>query len=380
MVKERKRRFNLENFKLPINLSRIPEIPAGFPFYLGLVAITVFIIVGGSLLFFRGCGEPTGKPHDHETVTPIDSNGHIRKEGLAKVKIETAPAGAVITVDGTRIGPSPLTVDLPPGPYVIEINHEGFQTKKHKIEIKEGELQIPLNFILVPHPAERSPDMVFIPAGWVFIGRDDASSEEGPAHKIHLDAYYIDRYEVSNGDYKRFLDVTGRRPPEFWDDPDRNGAGLPVVGVSWSDAEAYCRWSKKRLPTEFEWEKAARGKEGRLWIYPWGNSFDPARANIAGDTDGYVDVAPVDALPEGKSAYGAYNLVGNVAEWTGNWFAPDYYKHMPMKNPPGPETGKRRVIRGGSFKTSVKYATSTYRSAFAPESRKTNIGFRCAKD
>jgi len=372
LLKEPRRRFRPEEI-----FNKIPQIPAGFPFYLGLLAIAALVIIGGSLLFFRGCGGPENGKID----VPPPPTANLSDTGArAKVKITTAPSGAVITVDGTRIGPSPLTVDLPPGPHVLEINHEGYQIKKHKLEIKSGELQIPLNFILVPHPATRSPDMVFVKRGPVIVGRDDASSEEGPSMKIWLDAYYIDRYEVSNDDYKKFIEETGRPEPAFWDDPDRNGAKQPVVGVDWEEADAYCRWNKKRLPTEFEWEKAARGDDKKHYIYPWGNRFEPARANISGDADGFVDVGPVDILPEGKSPYGAYNCIGNVAEWTITWFGPDYYKAMPMKNPRGPETGTRRVVKGGSYKTSRRYATTTYRSAFAPGQRKSNIGFRCAKD
>ena len=378
LIKERKPRFQLGDLKLTLNFDwrkKLASLPVGLPFYLGVAAVAILVIIGGGMLFFRGCGG-NHEPSSQQAAT--GSHVFSQKNQPAKIKITTAPSGAIIAVDGARIGPSPVAVDLFPGSHEIEITQDGYQTKKHTLMVKPGEIQIPLNFILVPHPAERSPDMLFIPGGFFIMGREGGSLEEGPSHKIYLDAYYIDRYEVSNADYKRFIEAAKRAAPALFEDPQKNTPNLPVAGVDWTDADAYCSWAKKRLPTEAEWEKAARGAEG--WLYPWGNTFDPTRANILGDADGYPDVAPVDALPTGKSPYGGYNFAGNVGEWTGGYFDPEYYKTIPLKNPRGPETGTRRVVRGGSYRTAPETATATYRSAFAPESRKPYIGFRCAKD
>ncbi len=383
LSREKKRKFSLPeisiprpDIKLPAALKNLSRLPTMLPIYLAGLALAAFIIIG-TFSLLRECGGEQ-KPPDTATVTTTKGDGEKKEEQRAKVKITTAPSGAIIKVDGARVGPSPITVDLKAGTHEIEINHEGYQVKRHKLEIEPGEEQIPLNFILVPHPAERTPDMVFVSAGFFIMGRDGGSPDESPAHKIYLDAFYIDRYEVSNKQYKKFLEETERQPPGFWDDPERNAPNLPVVGVDWADAKAYCEWAKKRLPTEAEWEKAARGAQG--WLYPWGNEFDDAKANIKGEEDGYADVAPVGALPEGRSTYGAYNMIGNVAEWTNDYFDPEYYSYMPMKNPTGPDSGTRKVLRGGSFRTGKEYANVTYRSAFAPQSRKPYIGFRCAKD
>ena len=117
--------------------------------------------------------------------------------------------------------------------------------------------------------------MVFVKAGFFIMGRTGVTADQGPHKKVFMDDFYIDRYEVSNEDYKNFLDATGRQHPMYWDDPDRNAPKLPIVGVDWADADSYCRWANKRLPSEAEWEKAARGEEG--WFFPWGNRFEVSR-------------------------------------------------------------------------------------------------------
>lgn len=375
LSKERKR-FNFD-FKIPWKLE-IPQFKFPLPVVIGLAAIALAIIIGGLGLFFRGPKKPLPNSTNPDTVIVNPGNNGDQHKNPAKVKITTAPSGANITVDGTSIGPSPIEVSLQPGPHTIEIVKDGFQVKKVDLTIKEGEQQIPLNYLLVPHPSERSPDMGFVPAGFFTMGRDGGSKEEGPSHRIYLDAFYIDRYEICNDEYRKFVEATGHKPPPFWKNPAYNAPKLPVVGVMWADADTFCRWANKRLPTEAEWEKAARGADALL--YPWGNTFEAQKANIAGDADGFPGIAPVDALPDGKSPFGAFNMIGNAAEWTADFFDPAWYHSIPMKNPRGPSAGDRRVIRGGSFKTEMSHATASYRHAFASDSIKEFIGFRCAKD
>ncbi len=221
----------------------------------------------------------------------------------------------------------------------------------------------------------------------------EAFNDEGPAHNVILDSYYIDTYEVSNKQYGDFIKATGHPAPAYWDDHKRNKPQQPVSGVNWHDANAYCSWANKRLPTEAEWEKAARGPEG--FTYPWGNELDSSKANYGRKQE---FTANVDAYPEGKSPYGAYNMAGNVFEWVQDWYDPNYFKtSRDMINPTGPiegvflsatgtyvdriATGKKRVIRGGSWYAPAESVTNTHRFWNDPmnNSYGVGLGFRCAR-
>jgi len=210
---------------------------------------------------------------------------------------------------------------------------------------------------------------------------------------VVTDAYAIDKYEVSNKDYGDFMKTTRHGAPAYWDDPRLNSPNQPVVGVSWYDARAYCEYRGKRLPTEAEWEKAARGPDGNL--YPWGDDFDPAKANYGKNHEG---TKPVDSYPEGVSHYGLHNMAGNAFEWVFDWYDPRYYSKLePMVNPTGPEKpvwiggtgtyvdlltlGEKRVIRGGSWVAPEGSVRSTHRFWNHPlnNSYGVGLGFRCAK-
>ena len=198
---------------------------------------------------------------------------------------------------------------------------------------------------------------------------------EDPAHEVILDAYYIDLYEVSNADYKKYIEATGfKTMPRYWDDSNLNQPNQPVVGVTWKEARAFCQWNNKRLPTEAEWEKAARGK--RPTKYPWGNEApDKTRLNFSSHVG---KTTPVGSYPTGKSDYGVFNLSGNVAEWVKDWHFPEYYLFSPKENPPGPEKGHYKIIRGGNWKNNAEDVRLTYRNATVPKARSKTIGFRCA--
>lgn len=221
----------------------------------------------------------------------------------------------------------------------------------------------------------------------------EALNDESPAHMVFLDPYFIDKYEVSNKDYGEFIKAKGHPAPAYWDDPRLNKPQQPVVGVNWEDARAFCESRGKRLPTEAEWEKAARGPEGNL--YPWGNDFDPTRVNYGKNHDATM---PVDSHPEGASYYGAYNMAGNVFEWVSDWYDPKYYGRLEtMVNPTGPDkavwiggtgtyvdrltVGEKRVIRGGSWIAPESTTRSTHRFWNNPlnNSYGVGLGFRCAK-
>lgn len=224
----------------------------------------------------------------------------------------------------------------------------------------------------------------------------EAFHDEGPAHEVTLDAYLIDKYETSNKLFGEFIKTTGHPAPAYWDDPRLNKPEQPVVGVNWEDAKAFCKWAGKRLPTEAEWEKAARGPKG--YRYPWGNEFDSAKANFGGDRGA---TAPIDAMPEGASPYGVFNMSGNVFEWVQDWYDPNYYRKVAgssQANPTGPEkpiwlggtgtyvdrltVGEKRVIRGGSWVAAQGALTTTHRFWNHPlnNSYGVGLGFRCAQE
>ncbi|MSS70723.1 MAG: formylglycine-generating enzyme family protein [Candidatus Latescibacteria bacterium] len=185
------------------------------------------------------------------------------------------------------------------------------------------------------------------------MGSAEGEKDEAPPHTVSLDAFAIDRTEVTNAAYALFWKADGgpespHTPGNFegrgavrWPEAARERPDHPVVGVTWFDAAAYCRWAGKRLPTEAEWEKAARGTDGRVW--PWGNAFgggDSARANVYNGDDGYVQsTAPVGRFPSGASPCGALDMAGNVWEWVADWYGSDAYGRSPRKNPKGVERG-----------------------------------------
>jgi formylglycine-generating enzyme required for sulfatase activity len=198
---------------------------------------------------------------------------------------------------------------------------------------------------------------------------------EDPAHEVILDPYYIDLHEVTNADYKKYMEGTGSKSaPRYWDDSNFNQPNQPVVGVAWKEAQAFCHWNNKRLPTEAEWEKAARGK--RPIKYPWGDEEpDKTRLNFNRHID---KTTPVGTYPTGKSDFGVFDLSGNVAEWVGDWHFPEYYLFSPKENPPGPEKGHYKIIRGGNWKNNAEDVRLTYRNATVPNARSKTVGFRCA--
>lgn len=221
----------------------------------------------------------------------------------------------------------------------------------------------------------------------------EALNDEGPAHMVMLDSYLIDKYEVSNKEYGEFVKAKGHSAPAYWDDPRLNKPEQPVVGVNWDDAKAYCEYRGKRLPTEAEWEKAARGPHGNL--YPWGNEFDPGKTNYGKNHDATM---PVDSYPDGASFYGVYNMAGNVFEWVSDWYDPRYYGRLEtMVNPGGPAkpiwmggtgtyvdrltVGEKRVIRGGSWIAPEATTRTTHRFWNHPlnNSYGVGLGFRCAQ-
>lgn len=240
--------------------------------------------------------------------------------------------------------------------------------------------------------------MVHIPAGEFKMGSsrvDDPQTldEEVPQHIVYLDDYWIDRIEVTNAQYALCVSEGACTGPannrsatrgSYYD--DNQYADYPVVYVSWSQAAAYCAWAGRRLPTEAEWEKAARGTDGR--IYPWGNTFDGTLANYCDINcqtawkddrfdDGYTDTAPVGEYPGGTSVYGVMDMAGNAYEWVADWFAP--YSRGSQTNPTGPDSGQEKIIRGGAWGDDPAHVRTSIRSRLNGDSYLDFIGFRCAR-
>jgi formylglycine-generating enzyme required for sulfatase activity len=223
-------------------------------------------------------------------------------------------------------------------------------------------------------PAAAPNGMVFVPGGTFRMGRDKGDDLERPAHKVEVKPFFIDQNEVTNEEYQQFISATKRRPPSHWVGgkiPDGQ-MKVPVINVSWSDANAYARWANKRLPTEAEWEFAARGTDGR--IYPWGNEWNPDYANAGQGKKGRL--VETGRYAPGASPFGALDMCGNVWEWT----ASDFKDYPGRKTPSALADDGLKVIRGGAYDATPKNATMTYRGAVSPTRTYDKTGFRCVRD
>jgi formylglycine-generating enzyme required for sulfatase activity len=197
-----------------------------------------------------------------------------------------------------------------------------------------------------------------------------------------LDDFFIDKYEVTNVMYKACVEDNKCEPPKDTSSWTRTGYfdnsnydNYPVIYVTWSMAKTYCEWRQARLPSEAEWEKAARGTDQR--IYPWGAEIDATFANY-GESVG--DTTPVGSYEKGKSYYGVYDMAGNVWEWVADWYSDSYYQNAPSSNPLGPDSGELRVLRGGSKDMKPALVRTTARGSYDPNGIASDFGFRCAKD
>jgi formylglycine-generating enzyme required for sulfatase activity len=259
-------------------------------------------------------------------------------------------------------------------------------------------------------------DYMLVPAGSFKMGDNigDGESRERPVHTVDIDAFYVGKYEITNGEWRKFRHDPGYEDPKFWPSgrvvpktqvpywtqANNHGGGTPdsdnypVLGVNWDSAVAYCNWlsaktgKKYRLPTEAEWEKAARGTDQRK--YPWGNTIDKTYANIVGsqryDTGqivGYYDGSTRGDFQthNGASPYGAHDMAGNVMEWCSDWYSRNYYSVSPKKNPQGPKSGAYRVVRGGTFFMEPQDQRVYLRSAAWPSVQSHRmLGFRAVRE
>ncbi len=219
--------------------------------------------------------------------------------------------------------------------------------------------------------------MILIPAGEFQMGSNNGDDDEKPVHTVYVDAFYMDKYEVTNAQFRKFMDATGCKAPIYWLDSEYNAPDQPVVGVNWYGAVGYAEWAGKRLPTEAEWEKAARGGLSDK-KYPWGDSTNHDAANYNG-TDGkdyWGKTSPVGSFA--PNGYGLYDMAGNVWEWCSDWYDEDYYSNAPKRNPTGPSSGGYRVMRSGSWSGSNGfYLRCANRDDDRPVSTDVVRGFRC---
>lgn len=331
------------------------------PLYLGLgmlVLLAVFLIIRSGI--FSPQPQSTPEPEvilaqDTATKQPNPTQTPIKTSTPKPIKTATSTPRPTST-----IAPSPIS---------------GLGVGSTKIREQDG------------------MEMVYVPEGSFEMGSTTGYDDEKPVRQVYLDAYWIDKFEVTNGQYEKCVKEGACSKPSspgsstrdsYYDDPTY--ANYPVIAVDWNQAKDYCRWVGSELPTEAQWEKAARGTDGRE--YPWGRDFDCARGNFDDETqfddyvveggpdcDGYIDTAPVGNYSKGASPYGALDMAGNVWEWVRDWYGP--YDPNKTNNPVGPASGESRLLRGGGWDSNTRNIRTADRSNYNPTDTSDRVGFRC---
>lgn len=326
------------------------------------------------------------------TVTPKSVTGDVNKYSIAskgmniKWDVEKDLSGVelekvkirLIADDGLKLLP-----DI--GITTTTTTSQSFTTSKSTIV--SGNVKI----------GKDGAQMILIPAGEFEMGSSLGDTDERPVHRVSLDAFYIDMYEVTNAQYKKFVDATSAQSPIYWKYSNFNEPNQPVVGITWEEASAYAKWAGKRLPTEAEWEKAARGGLiGKKYV--WGDNPTPPQGAgnfgdetaklvfkswsiIKGYDDGFSHPAPVGSFT--PNDYGLYDMMGNVWEWCLDYYDSSYYSSSPKSNPKGPSSGTDHVLRGGSWFADDDYLRVSNRFDYNPSytvKSSCTVGFRCAQD
>jgi formylglycine-generating enzyme required for sulfatase activity len=311
--------------------------------------------------------------------------------------VSLVPGSAQVAAD--TLGNYSFT-NITPGDYTVAARKVGYFNGIRTVHVRAGQ-NVVVNISMIA-----AIEMVTISAGYFDMGSDSTDPyfihTEWPKHTIYLDGFQIGKYPVTNAQYQTFMDADGYYTPAYWSttgwryrivanateplywSTGEYNSGMaypdyPVVGVSWFEAEAFCRWAGGRLPTEAEWEKAARGADHRF--YPWGNVWDATKCNSSENagSDTFTYSSPAGIFTGGASPYGALDMVGNVQEWVNDWFKADYYSGSPLNNPLGPDSAAAKVLRGACFVNSYAYCRCAERNDSHQPYRSSFIGFRLAK-
>jgi eukaryotic-like serine/threonine-protein kinase len=382
--------------------------------WIGVVGALSILVITLLLILLRGrTGEPTAAASTMRTAVPAVTQAAQVLESLQ------SPGPSVTSIMSAAVVET-QTPQIPPLVYSVQVGDTCSEiAERYGVSIKEivalnnltpdcGLLYAGQTLLVPGRIASGSPtaahatavglqpaftrvaasdgmQQVYISSGGFLMGASetdmDAGAEEKPQHSVYVSAFWIDRYEVTNAQYEQCV-LAGKCPqpakngsktrPAYFDSPDFSD--YPVIFVSWEDARAYCEWAGRRLPSEAEWEKAARGTEGQL--YPWGK--EAPRMGLANFNGQVGDTKPVGTYPEGASPYGALDMAGNVSEWVADWFGKGYYVDSPAKNPPGPDDGEFRILRGGSWFNQSRAMRAAFRLWNLPSISSDSIGFRCA--
>jgi formylglycine-generating enzyme len=375
-----------------------------------ILAITLIIAIG---LVAPGLGGPARRCVNRRCLAAVQSSWKFCKfcgtpvpprntsvTGFGALAVAGTGADDEVFVDGRSYGASPKRMPkLKPGVHILQIEAPGYLPAFQKVAIKAGSTEQVTVSLIRERSESRQPEklmtnrgdgaeLTWIPGGAFKMGSDQAevlamwqryrwphfirAPGETPAHLVEVEGFWLCRTEVTNRQYEKFVLATGHRKPKYAEDARFNGPDQPVVGVSWEDAQAYCDWAGLRLPTEAEWERAARGAATGVGthaarsVFAWGNRLpkSPSRvANLPDESfrnggfstfdsfaaydDGFTYTAPVGSFEPGE--FGLYDMAGNVWEWCADWYDPNYYRKSPVRNPKGPASGDYRVRRGGAW-------------------------------
>ncbi|MEP7133839.1 MAG: SUMF1/EgtB/PvdO family nonheme iron enzyme [Chloroflexota bacterium] len=338
---------------------------------------------------------PVQKEDSSKSVIVQTTKSKIR--GKASWQVVSVLAGGLLIISLLIWGGSKALLNVPDGSPTLT---NTVQMPATLTSQPIAEVAAPLTFTDTPVPTETSipaiptlgigsalisdkdnMTLLYVPAGEFIMGDDNGALDERPAHQVYLDAFWIDETEVTNKMYAQCVSANACVDPQtknsatvflyYGNIPFNN---FPVIYVDWNMAQTYCSWAGRRLPTEAEWEKAARGTDGR--IYPWGNEApNGTLLNYKGNAQ---DTTSVKSYEDGKSPYGAYDMLGNVWEWVNDWYSASYYQNSPGSDPPGPESGEAHVDRGGSWLKEDNSFTVSKRDNGGPTFTSLNLGFRCA--
>jgi len=312
---------------------------------------------------------PKPRAQDSDTKSPVKApTSGSSAENAGK---EASPA---------KPEPGPTLTPMPPKPRTPESDTKPAMKSQHPAN--GGVTSKPPSTVQLPAEitGKDGIPMVLVPAGEFIMGSDKGDDDEQPIHRVFLDSFYMDKFEVTNGRFAKFVEAIQIEPP--WGFADKETpvvhSDRPVRWVNWMEAMGYCLWAGKRLPSEAEWEKAARGTDGR--IYPWGNDQPTAAHAVFGLKEGADTISLIGNRDKGKSPYGVHDLAGNLYEWVTDWYDEEFYTKNPTINPRGPVEGTAKVQRGGSYINNPYRLRSSFRTKGDPTEHDPNVGFRCAQD